>query len=121
MRSTRRAGSPGADGRHGYRPGARARDENATSRQHPGYRRPAPTQGHPGYRRPAPTQGHPGSRQVSPLRLTGYPGLDFVFGRQGWFAGAEAAKHAGILEADGVGGGLDGGAVADQVLSPFQP
>ena len=42
-------------------------------------------------------------------------------GRSGWFAGAEAAEHAGVLEADGVGGGLDGGAVADQVLGSLQP
>jgi NADPH:quinone reductase-like Zn-dependent oxidoreductase len=41
--------------------------------------------------------------------------------RSGWFAGAEAAEHAGVLEADGAGGGLDGGAVADQVLSSLQP
>jgi hypothetical protein len=48
-----------------------------------------------------------------------------AFGRSGWFAGAEAeaeaAEHAGVLEADGAGGGLDGGAVADQVLSSLQP
>src|ERR1700735_2977028 len=42
-------------------------------------------------------------------------------GRSGWVAGAEAAEHAGVLEADGAGGGLDGGAVADQVLGSLQP
>jgi len=38
----------------------------------------------------------------------------------GWFTCAEAAEHASVLEADGAGGGLHGGAVADQVLSPLQ-
>jgi len=37
-------------------------------------------------------------------------------GRSGWFAGTQAAEHSGVLEADGTGRGLDGGAVADQVL-----
>jgi hypothetical protein len=45
----------------------------------------------------------------------------FARGRSGWFAGAEAAEHAGVLEADGAGGGLDGGAVADQVPGSLQP
>jgi hypothetical protein len=40
-------------------------------------------------------------------------------GLVGWVAGAEAAEHAGVLEADGAGGGLDGGAVADEVLGSF--
>jgi hypothetical protein len=32
------------------------------------------------------------------------------------FTGAETAEHAGVLEADRAGGGLDCGAVAYQVL-----
>src|SRR3984957_1037989 len=44
-----------------------------------------------------------------------------ALGRSVRFAGAEAAEHAGVLEADGASGGLDGGAVADQVLGPLQP
>jgi ArsR family transcriptional regulator len=35
--------------------------------------------------------------------------------------GAQAAEHAAVGEADGLGGGLDGRAVPDQVLSPLHP
>ena len=53
---------------------------------------------------------------IVPLRHLGV-----ALGRSGWFAGAEAAEHADVLEADGAGGGLDGGAVADHVLGSLQP
>lgn len=53
---------------------------------------------------------------IVPLRHLGV-----ALGRSGWFAGTEAAEHADVLEADGAGGGLDGGAVADQVLGSLQP
>lgn len=57
----------------------------------------------------APLNGHVASRLGTAVR------------RSGWFAGAEAAEHAGVLEADGACGGLDGGTVADQVLGSLQP
>src|SRR5690348_5549770 len=41
--------------------------------------------------------------------------------RRGLWAGAEAAEHAGVVEADGAGGRLYGGALADEVLGTFQP
>jgi len=47
--------------------------------------------------------------------------LGVALGGSGWSAGAEAAEHAGVLEAGGAGGGLDSGAVADQVLGSLQP
>ncbi len=42
-------------------------------------------------------------------------------GASGRLAGAEAAEHAGVPEADGAGGSPDGRAVADQVLGSLQP
>jgi hypothetical protein len=65
-----------------------------------------------------------GEKEVTGGRVLGVVPLGqlgVARGRSGWFAGAEAAEHAGILEADGAGGGLDGGAVADQVLGSLQP
>ena len=41
--------------------------------------------------------------------------------RRARLAGAEAAEHAGVLEAGSAGGGLDGGAVAGQVPGSLRP
>lgn len=80
--------------------------------------------------RPSVTDGTAGAGSAATLRKgdggrvlgivpLGQPGV--ARGGSGWFAGAEAAEYACVLEADGPGGGLDGGAVTDQVLGSFQP
>ena len=60
----------------------------------------------------------PPRRWLCTSRRTGFgkscSGLDGI-------PAAQAAEHPGVLETDGPGGGLDGGAVADQMFGPLQP